>query len=63
MLFSISVLRLHYIWYYFSVANTYCSKSENMIRWKIIAVTQLSKYITEGRFIMKLQISNYKIAN
>ncbi|XP_049343386.1 uncharacterized protein LOC125807698 [Solanum verrucosum] len=41
--------------------NTYCSQCENMIGWKMIAVTQPSKYITQGRFVMKLdklRISN-----
>ncbi|KAH0659717.1 hypothetical protein KY289_028465 [Solanum tuberosum] len=37
-----------------TVAKTYCSKCEKMNGWKIIAVTQPSEYITEGRFCMRL---------
>ncbi|KAL3336058.1 hypothetical protein AABB24_032004 [Solanum stoloniferum] len=37
-----------------TVANIYCSKCAKMIGWKIIAVTQPSMYITEGRFCMRL---------
>ncbi|KAG5602967.1 hypothetical protein H5410_034337 [Solanum commersonii] len=37
-----------------TVAKTYCSKCEKMIGWRIIAVTQPSEYIKEGRFCMRL---------
>ncbi|XP_049409049.1 uncharacterized protein LOC125872379 [Solanum stenotomum] len=37
-----------------TVVNIYCSQCHKMIGWKIIAVTQPSKYITEGRFCMRL---------
>ncbi|TMW87276.1 hypothetical protein EJD97_020181 [Solanum chilense] len=37
-----------------TVANIYCSQCDKMIGWKIIAVTQASEYITEGRFCMRL---------
>ncbi|KAK4719939.1 hypothetical protein R3W88_018277 [Solanum pinnatisectum] len=39
-----------------TVANIYCSQCDKMIGWKIIAVTQPSKYITEGRFCMRFVI-------
>ncbi|XP_015079053.1 uncharacterized protein LOC107023003 [Solanum pennellii] len=45
-----------------TVANIYCSQCDKMIGWKIIAVTQASEYITEGRFCMrldKLSFSNF----
>uniref|UniRef100_M1DX46 ORF_19 n=1 Tax=Solanum tuberosum TaxID=4113 RepID=M1DX46_SOLTU len=37
-----------------TIDKTYCSKCEKMIGWRIIAVTQPSEYIKEGRFCMRL---------